>query len=71
MMTSDWLVDVSDIGTPLIIYVQNWRVREHLKKILAIQTISNEPTANNDKADRPKRTWDTLKDLEISKYKPE
>ena len=64
-----------------IIYVQNWRVCELLKCILAIQ---KQLTASNNKSDRPQvNIWDTwktlkylniidsfhLKDLEISKYK--
>ena len=38
-----------------IIYVQNWRVCEFLKYILAMQkkTPANEPTASNYKSDRP------------------
>ena len=67
-----------------IIYVQNWRVCELLKCILAIQ--KQLTIASNNKSDRPQvkicDTWKTLKylnindsfhlkDLEISKYKRE
>ena len=66
-----------------IIYVQNWRVCELLKCILAIQ---KQLTAINNKSDIPQvNIWDTwktlkylnindsfhLKNLEISKYKRE
>ena len=66
-----------------IIYVQNWRVCELLKCILAMQ---KQLTASNKKSDGPQvNIWNTwkrlkylnindsfyLKDLEISKYKRE
>jgi hypothetical protein len=57
-----------------IIYVQNWRVCELLKCILAIQKqLMNRPTSSNNKSDRPQvkicDTWKTLKYLNIKRIK--